>query len=187
MRWGFLGLTILLGLCGSACSNLTTLDDGIIGRIGSEELRRLQLYVSSDIELWRVLHSEETGVTARHSLRIDKGRRLEGVLIPAGTPGVLIKAEKAKLCVSFEPAIGGQEVFITFVRGNNGNKEGYFMYPDKTMNQGEMIVNYGGIEYTATPESRIAHLEVEQDKVKVSSNELREAPGRRVTDESSPK
>lgn len=177
MRVGFAGIVLLLGL--SACSNLTPVDDDIRSRVGDEELRRLQLYVSSDIELWRVLRSEETGVTAKHSLRIDKGRRMEEVLISAGTPGIIVNTEKNKLFVSFEPPIAGQEVFITFVKGNNGRTEGYFMFPDK-FNQGEMFVNYGGTEYSASTESRIAHLLVEQDKVKVSSHALREVPGRRV-------
>lgn len=176
MRVGLTGL-LLLGL--AACSNMTPVDEDLRSRIGDDELRRLQLYVSSDISLWRALRSEETGVTAKHSLRIDKGRRVEEVLIAAGTPGVVVKAEKLKLCVSFEPPIGGQEVFITFVRGNNGNKEGYFMYPD-VMNQGDMIVKYGATDYTATPESRIAYLQVEQDKVKVTSHAVREVQGRRV-------
>ena len=176
MRVGLPGILLLVV---TGCSPYTPLDEDIRARVGEDELAKLQFYVSSDILLWRVLRNEETGVTAKHSLRIDKGRRLEEILISAGTPGVIVKAEKMKLCVSFEAPIAGQEVYITFVKGNNGNKEGYFMYPD-AMNQGDMMVKYGGTDYVAVPESRIAYLQVEQDKVKVSSHALREVSGRRV-------
>lgn len=176
MRVGLAGM-LLLSL--SACSNLTPVNEDLRSSVGEEDLRQLQLYVSSDIELSRVLRSEEAGVTAKHSLRVDKGRRVEEVLIAAGTPGILVKAEKLKLCVSFEAPIGGQEVFITFVQGNNGTSEGYFMYPDKVQ-QGEMFVNYGGVEYRASADSRVAHLLLEQDKIKVRSKAVREVSGRRV-------
>src|SRR6185295_4561428 len=91
MRVGLAGM-LLLSL--SACSNLTPVNEDLRSSVGEEDLRQLQLYVSSDIELSRVLRSEEAGVTAKHSLRVDKGRRVEEVLIAAGTPGILVKAEK---------------------------------------------------------------------------------------------
>jgi hypothetical protein len=183
MRHGFLASALLLGLAVAGCSNRTALDDEIRGRVGEEELRRLQLYVSSDIQLWRVLRSEETGVTANHTLRIDRDRRMEEVLITAGTPGVIIKAEKKRLEVSFEAPVNGQEVTLAFQVDRNGDNQGYFLYPDKMSETGEMLVNYAGKIYIATPESRVSHLEVDHDKVKVSSHDVHEAPGRRLKDE----
>src|SRR6185503_274106 len=124
----------------------------------------LQMYVSSDIVLQRILKSEETAVTKTHVLRIDKGRKMEEVIIAASTPGVIVKQDDKRILVSFEEAIGGKEVFVTFERGLNGYKQGYFMFPDKVNDKGEMIVSYGDQLYVATQESRRAYLMVDQDK-----------------------
>jgi hypothetical protein len=58
-------------------------------------------------------------------------------------------------------------------RIDKGRKDGYFMFPDKLNEKGEMIVTYGDQVYVATTESRTSHLVVDQDKVKVESYEAR--------------
>jgi hypothetical protein len=139
--------------------------------------------VNKELELALESESEETGVTKNHVLRIDKGRKMEEVIIAASTPGVIVKADEKRILVSFEEAINGKEVFVTFERGKNGYREGYFMFPDKVNERGEMVVNYGDQIYVATGESRQSHLMIDQDKVKVESYEARQVPGRRVGDE----
>jgi hypothetical protein len=175
-------LSAAAALCAAGCGSRIAITDEIRNQISDDDLRRLQLYVSSDILLYRVLKSEETGVTRNHSLRLDKGRKLEEVLIAASTPGVIVKTDPKRLFVSFESPIDGEELFVTFEKGHNGNSEGYYMYPDSMSEKGEMIVNYGGKIYVATMDSRVSHLVVDQDKVKVTKYEGRQVPGRRVTD-----
>jgi len=184
---GLFVVALVLGLGVSGCSNRAALNDDLRGRIGDDELRRVQIFTSDPIQLSRVLRSDEPSVTGRHSLRIDRDRKLEEIRIAAGTPGVIIKAEQNRFFVSFEPPIDGAEVTLTFQVGKNGYKEGYYLYPDKMTDTGDMVVNYAGKAYTATPESRLAHLEVEQDKIKLSSRDIHEVPGRRLGEEASPK
>ena len=54
------------------------------------------------------------------------------------------------------------------------------MYPDKMGEKGEMRVNYGSSTYTASVDSQISHLVVDQDKVKLQKYEARQVPGCRV-------
>jgi len=178
--------SVVLAVCGLAslgCNSRIWVTDEIRNQVGDEGLRRLQMYVSSDIVLQRILKSEETGVTKNHVLRIDKGQKMEDVIIAASTPGVIVKADEKRILVSFEEPINGKEVFVTFERDKNGYKQGYFMYPDKINDKGEMIVNYGDQIYVATAESRRSFLTIDQDKVKVESYEARQVPGRRLPDE----
>ena len=175
-------LAILLAACGGCTSRIWVTDE-VRNQVGDEGLKQLQIYVSSDIVLQRILKSEETAVTKTHVLRIDKGRKMEEVLIAASTPGVIVKQDEKRIMVSFEESINGKEVFVTFERGVNGYKQGYFMYPDKVNDKGEMIVSYGDQIYVATTDSRRAYLMVDQDKVKVESYEARQVPGRRLAEE----
>ena len=187
MRTGLSIGVLFLSLAATGCSSRTALNDDIRGRIGEEDLRRLQVYTSDSIHLSRTLRADEPTVTGRHSLRVDRDRKIEEIYIAAGTPGVILKAEKNRFFVSFEPPVDGVEVTLTFQVGKNGYKEGYYLYPDKMSDAGEMLVNYAGKQYTATTESRLAHLEIDQDKVKVSSRDVHEVQGRRLGDEPPPK
>lgn len=178
MRWNVL---VVLGVCGFGilgCSSREPLTEDLRGKLGDQGVCALQYYVSSDIVLRRVLRTEEGGVTPGHTLKVDKGRKLEEVIIAAKTPGVILKAEPGKLQVSFEEPIEGKEVFIPFYLGLDGR---YYFYP--TRMEGEnMLVDYGGQLFVATRDSRVAHLELDQDKVSVSSRETRQVTGRRVSD-----
>ncbi len=175
-------LLALGSLAALGCGSRVAVTDRIRNEVSEDDFRRLQLYVSSDIVLQRVLKSEETGVGKNHVLRIDKGRKLEEIIIAASTPGVVVKSEPKRLYVSFESPVDGEEVFVTFELGNNGYKEGYYMFPNKMGDQGQMLVHYGGKVYAATTESRLAHLMVEEDKVRVNTYEARQVPGRLVSD-----
>ena len=177
-------MAAVVAVCGlSGCTSRIWVTDEIRNQVGDDGLKQLQLYVSSDIILQRILKSEESGVTKTHILRVDKGLKMEEVIIAASTPGVIVKADGKRILVSFEEAINGKEVFVTFERGLSGANEGYFMFPDKMNEKGEMIVNYGDQIYVATAESRRSHLMIDRDKVKVESYEARQVPGRRVGDE----
>jgi hypothetical protein len=187
MRTTFRAVALVLGLSAAGCSGRTALNEEIRGRVGDVELGRLQVYASDEIQLWRTLRSDEPTVTARHTLRIDRDKKLEEIRFASGTPGVILKVEKNRVQVSFEPPVDGVEVTLTFQVGWNGNKEGYYLYPDKMSETGEMMVNYAGKTYTATAGSRMSHLEIDQDKVKASSHDVHDVPGRRIGDEPPPK
>jgi len=71
--------------------------------LGSEELKNLQYYASSDITLQRDFRREEGEISKSHKLVAKEGGLLEEVLIPAGTPGVAMEVGETSLAVSFEP------------------------------------------------------------------------------------
>jgi hypothetical protein len=71
--------------------------------LGSEDLKKLQYYVSSDITLQRDFRREEGEISQSHKLVKKEGGLLEEVVIPAGTPGVATEVGETSLAVSFEP------------------------------------------------------------------------------------
>jgi hypothetical protein len=168
-----------VGVCGLAaagCSGQIPLTQELRLRLGDEGVSALQCYVSSDIVLRRSLRSEEGGVTKGHTLRIDRDKRLEEVLIAAKTPGIIVKTDLSRLYVSFEPPIDAKDVVVLFQQGPEGQ---YFMFP--TSMEGEnMVVDYGGKAYVATTSSRLAHLVIDEDKYSKTTRETRTVPGRRL-------
>jgi hypothetical protein len=160
------------------CSARASLTEDLRNKLGDQGISTLQYYVSGDIVLRRVLRTEEGGVTPGHTLRVDKGRKVEEVVIAAKTPGIILKAEPGKLQVSFEEPVDGKEVYVLFQEGLDGR---YYLFPTR-MDGDNMLVDYGGQLYVASRDSRVAHLEMEQDKVTTSSRESRQATGRHISD-----
>jgi hypothetical protein len=71
--------------------------------MGSEGLKKLQYYVSSDITLQRDFRREEGEISKSHKLVKKEGGLLEEVVIRAGTPGIATEVGETSLSVSFEP------------------------------------------------------------------------------------
>jgi len=71
--------------------------------LGSEDLKNLQYYVSSDITLQRDFRQEEREISTGHKLVTKEGGVVEEVLIRAGTPGIATEVGETSLAVSFEP------------------------------------------------------------------------------------
>jgi len=178
MRWNVAVAMGVWSLGFLGCSGRAPLTEELRSKLGDPGVSALQYYVSSDIVLRRVLRTEEGGVTAGHTLKVDKGRKVEEIIIAGKTPGVLLKAEPGKLQISFEEAIDGKDVFILFQEGLDGR---YYFFPTR-MDGDNMLVDYGGQLYVATRDSRVAHLELDQDKVSTSSRETRQVSGRRISD-----
>jgi hypothetical protein len=71
--------------------------------LGSDDLKKLQYYVSGDITLQRDFRREEGEISKSHKLVKKEGGLLEEVVIPAGTPGIATEVGETSLAVSFEP------------------------------------------------------------------------------------
>jgi len=71
--------------------------------LGSEELKNLQYYASSDITLQRDFRREEGEISKSHKLVMKEGGLVEQVVIHAGTPGIATEVGETSLSVSFEP------------------------------------------------------------------------------------
>src|SRR5512146_2147449 len=59
--------------------------------LGSDELKNLQYYVSSDITLHREFRREEGEISKSHRLVMKEGGLVEQVFIRAGTPGIAME------------------------------------------------------------------------------------------------
>lgn len=171
-----LAMAALLSSCSLKLSPYTTrlqqesgLDEG--------SLRKVQFYVSKDIVLQRDLSESETEVVGG-KIKMVNGRRVEEVLILAGTPGVLMEMPGYdRLAISFEANTSDYLLF-----GASENEGGAFalMAKDWTHRVGQ--IQYGGKIYQTTPESAGAILLVDVHKLDELDVKSRTASGRKITD-----
>jgi len=104
-RLHLLAATLLLGFAASACSSQQVAflhKYRQPGRLGGEQLKQLQFFVSQDLVLRRVVDTSEHGVTDDHAYRSVDGQLMEEISLPEGTPGLVTKVEGDTLWVSFE-------------------------------------------------------------------------------------
>ncbi len=80
------------------------------------ELDRVQFYNSSEIVLARQLKKEEVSV-AEGKVRIENGRHIEEIIIPANTPGICELHDQKTLRISFETGDGRSVPFIVEKKG----------------------------------------------------------------------
>lgn len=138
-------------------------------------LQRVQFYSSKDIVLQRDMGDSETEIVGG-KIRMVNGRRIEEVVILAGTPGVLMHMPgQDKLAISFEAHSTDYLLF-----GASANEGGAFslMAKDWTHRVGQ--VEYGGRVYRTTPESAGALLLVDVRKLNKVDYNRRTATGRKV-------
>jgi hypothetical protein len=83
---------VLLGLLAAVapigCSNLVPLRREQVVEF-QNQLPKIQFYISDEVVLSRVLQSEERKISREHQIRIERGKKIEEIHIPAYTPGVL--------------------------------------------------------------------------------------------------
>jgi hypothetical protein len=159
---------LLLSLVG--CTSRVTLTKDVRDSLDSDDFLKLQCYVSHDITLRRTLATEERDVTPGHVLKIENNKRVEEVVIPAFTPGVIVDGKDDKLMVSFEPAAGGKERFLVFGLVQKWKRNAYYFLPD---GQKDTVVDvvYGGKQYSCRNESLWAYLMVDQMSEKTRTKE----------------
>jgi hypothetical protein len=162
---------------GSCTARLTPYTSRLHQEVGLDEygLKQVQFYVSKDITLTRDMGESETEVTGGR-IKLVNGRRVEEVLIPAGTPGVLMEMPGTdQLAISFE---ANSTDYLLF--GANTQQGGAYslMAKDWTHRVGQVL--YGGRVYRTTPESAGALLLVDVRKLNKLDVHTRTASGRRV-------
>jgi hypothetical protein len=172
---------VVLALGGIGCTSRVPLSKELRDGITPEEFQKLQCYVSHDIVLRRTLTSEERDVTAGNILKIEKDKRIEEVVIPAYTPGVVVSGKDDRLMVSFEPPVDGKERFLVFTLTHKWDKRTYYFFPDGEKDT-VLDVTYGGKPYTCRKESLWAFLMIDESVGSRRSKETREVSGRRVGD-----
>lgn len=143
--------------------------------LDEQGLQQVQFYVSKDIVLQRDMGDSETEVVGG-KIRMVNGRRVEEIVVLAGTPGVLMTMPgQDKLAVSFEATSNDYLLF-----GASENEGGAYalMAKDWTHRVGQ--IQYGGKVYRTTPESAGAILLVDIRKLNKLDVNTRTASGRKV-------
>lgn len=140
-----------------------------------DELKHIQFYLSDDIVLVRELSKGES-VIEGGKIRIREGKRIEEIVIPENTPGVLVFMPKEdRLAISFE---SGKDKFLMF--GPHPKWNGRYMLLGSSWDKHEGEVTYQGKTYRTSSQSAYAGLLVDLDKVSRVSLERRTAQGRKV-------
>ncbi|MBL4624407.1 MAG: hypothetical protein JKY42_04620 [Flavobacteriales bacterium] len=123
-------------------------------QLTDEEMKKLQFYTSGDIVLQRNQKDESGKETDDGELIITSGSSIDQVIIPAGTPGIVIalKGNNAML-VRFEP---GERKYLVF--GDPKDRKGaYQLIPEGTKG-GKQYVTYAGKKYSLSGTSQYVSL-----------------------------
>ena len=177
---GFRLASVVLAACSwIGCTSRVPLNKELRDGITPEEFQQLQCYVSHDIVFRRTLTSEERDVTKGNVLKIEKDQRVEEVVIPAYTPGIVLSGKDDKLMVSFEPPDDGKERFLVFGLTHKWDKRTYYFFPDGEKDT-VFNVTYGGKQYTCKKESLWAYLMIDESRASSRTKESRAVSGRRI-------
>ncbi len=173
----FLGGAMLLTAL-SACSSLTPFTQDLYDKQGWSEhdLKKIQFYLSEDIVLTREMTRGESNITAG-KIRIENGRRIEEIRIPANTPGVLLfLPKKDRFAVSFESH--GSDLYLMF--GPNPKMHDKYALLASEWSHDAGKVHYNGNLYDVDTHSAFATLMVDLRKTGKTEYSSRRAEGRRV-------
>ncbi len=145
-------------------------------RWSDSELKKIQFYLSEDVILLRQMTSGESHITAG-KIRIENGRRIEEVRIPAGTPGVLLfKPREKRFAVSFES--NDDDLYLMF--GPNPKMHNRYALLAREWDEEQGKVHYNGNLYDADTRSAFATLMVDLKKTGTTEYNSRKAEGRRI-------
>lgn len=139
------------------------------------DLKHVQFYLSKDIVLRRNLSKGES-VIDDGKIIIEKGTRIEEVVIPEGTPGILQFMPKAnRMAVSFER---GAKKFLMF--GPHPKWGDRYMLLGSSWDKTQGEVSYQGRKYKTSSRSALAGLMVDLDRVNKVTVSRRKASGRKI-------
>jgi hypothetical protein len=168
-------LTVLLASCSSKLTPFTQeLYDK--QRWSLSELKKIQFYLSEDVILTRQMTSGESHITDG-KIRIENGRRIEEIIIPAYTPGVLLFMPKEKrFAVSFDA--NDDDLYLIFGPNPKMNNRYALLAKEWTDEQGK--VHYNGNLYEVDTRSAFASLMVDMKRTGETEYTSHKAGGRRV-------
>jgi hypothetical protein len=123
-------------------------------QLTDDEMKKLQFYTSSDIVLQRNQRDNSGKETDDGELVITSGSSLDQVIIPAGTPGIVIGLQGANaMLVRFEPGEGKHLVF-----GDPKNRKGPYQLMPEGEKGGKKYVTYAGKKYSLSGTSEYVSL-----------------------------
>jgi len=155
--------TLLLFILCSSCTPVYTYFTQDIyqqQQWSEEELKHVQFYTSNDIVLTRQIGTGETTI-AGGKIIIKNGQRYEKVVIPGGTPGVLVLMPREdRLAISFEDK--DNDAFLMFGPNPDFGNRFALLAQDWEQEQGQ--VHYKDNVYTVDAEHAYAALMVDLRK-----------------------
>ena len=175
MKKAILYITLLFLI--SSCKNLVPYTDAMKKKYGwtEEQIKRIQFYVSHDIALHREVVKGSTDIV-RGKIKTIRGSKMEEIIIPAGTKGVVTEIPNdKKLLVSFELS---DDRYLSFGVNPNASEKYVLLASDWKNEMGK--VHYAGNEYYTEPDSKYASLLVDLRKIENMEVKQRVAKGRKV-------
>jgi hypothetical protein len=163
----------------SSCSSLTPFSQDLYDKQGwtVSELKKIQFYLSEDVILKREMTRGESNITAG-KIRIEDGRRIEEIRIPANTPGVLLFMPREKrFAVSFEAA-QGDDLYLMF--GPNPKLKDRYALLASEWSRNEGKVHYNGNPNDVDPRSALAKSMVDLKKTGTTEYSGSKVSGRNV-------
>lgn len=175
LKIAVLALSIIAFL--PSCKNLVPYTDAMKTNHNwtNEQVKGIQFYVSHDVVLRRELTQGSTEIVAGKIKMVD-GRKVDEILIPAGTPGVVTDApNSSKMLVSFEV---GDDHYLSF--GVNPKVGEKYVLLASDWNNGIGKVHYAGNEYYTDRDSKYAYLLVDLRRVDKMQMNAHIAKGRKI-------
>jgi hypothetical protein len=174
----FLFSAVIMAVASSCSPSLTPFTQDLYDkhRWTDSELKKIQFYLSEDVLLSRQMTSGESHIT-EGKIRIENGRRIEEIRIPAGTPGVLLfKPKEKRFAISFESH--DDDLYLMF--GPNPKLRNRYALLAKEWDADQGKVHYNGNLYDVDTRSALASLMVDLKKTGTTEYDSRRAEGRRV-------
>lgn len=181
-----LSLATLIVFTLSSCSlnrMLLTVDTKQQIEKAGVDIKQVQFYNSEEIILARQLNKEEIKV-AEGKVRIENGKNIEEIIIPANTPGICELNDEKTLKVSFDAGDGTTIPFLVERKGDVVTSGSYFKIGAKKWvrtNRGRKVgkLDYEGQVYNIVrgAESRLMIDKAVLNRVK---RETRVAKGRKL-------
>lgn len=172
-RFIFLLLSVVLV---SSCKNLVPYTDALRQKYNwsETEIKRIQFYTSDAIVLQRKIKDGSTEIVAG-KIKTINGEKVDEVIIPSGTAGILVSNTSGKFSISFEK---DDNYSLSFGSNQHMNNRYSLAFSSLQNKVGKII--YNGKEYYTSPESVDAILMVDLRKIDKTELNQRVAKGRKV-------
>lgn len=160
-----------------SCKNLVPYTDAIKTKynLTDEQLKHLQFYVSDPIVLQRKITAENSTQVTEGKIKIVNGEKVEEIVVPTGTKGVLVKNDAGKFEISFEK---DDSYYLRF--GTNPNRYQSYVLLASDWKGKIGTVTYAGNKYYTSPESADAVLLIDLRKISNYQKDARVAKGRKA-------
>lgn len=174
--WTFI---LLAGLTLTACSpRLTPFTQQLVDENSwtDAELKKIQFYLSHDVILRRQLVDGSATIRGGE-IKIVNGKQVEEIIIPNGTPGVLLFQPKTqRFAIGFEE--GSDTRYLMF--GPNSKVGGKYVLLASEWQKRQGKVTYEGESYWVDGTNAIASLMVDLKRISKTNVKTRTAGGRTI-------